>query len=86
MVVCQTVIISFVRFCIQAQSHQLSRVNGSRRFLGDVVLLAKGLKPRYTVAFSALKQSLALSIAERVGQSNSCAAAIVETVHQLSSA
>ena len=53
-------------------------------FLG--AFLAKGLKPRSTVAFSALKLSIALAIVERVGHSNSCSAAIVKTVRQLSSA
>ena len=86
MVVCQTVIASFVRFCIQAKSHQLSQVIGSRRFLGGVFSLAKGLKPRSTVTFSALKLSIALATVERVGQSNSCSAAIVKTIRQLSSA
>ena len=84
MVVCQTVIASLVRFCIQAESHQLSQVNGSRRFLGGVFSLAKGLKPRFIVAFSALKPHIALAIVERAGQSNSCSAAIVKTVRQLS--
>ena len=86
MVVCQTVISSFVRFCIQAYLHQLSQVNGSQRFLMGVFSLAKGLKPGSTVAFSALKLSIALAIVERLGQFKSCYAAVVKTVRQFSSA
>ena len=83
---CSRKLVSFVRFCVHGSRINLSQVNNSRRFVESVFSLAKRLKPRSAVAFSALKLSIALTIVERVGQSNSRFAAIVKTVRQLSSA
>ena len=86
MAVCQTVVVSFVRFCVYSSRINLSHVNNSRRFLEGVFSLAKRQKSCSAVAYLALKLSIALAIVQRVGQSSSRFAAIVKTVRQLSSA